>query len=159
MKEIQITTPIQVYKADELPEEDRELVDIAKQMTLTSYSPYSHFQVGAALRLRDGQIFKGSNQENAAYRVGLCAERTAFFAAGANAPKVPPVSIAIAAQTGGKFSETPIAPCGSCRQALLEAEVRFQQHIRIVLYGTESLWVARSVRDLLPLTFDGSQLP
>ena len=131
MKEIQITTPIQVYKADELPEEDRELVDIAKQMTLTSYSPYSHFQVGAALRLRDGQIFKGSNQENAAYPVGLCAERTAFFAAGANAPKVPPVSIAIAAQTGGKFSETPIAPCGSCRQALLEAEVRFQQHIRI----------------------------
>ena len=159
MKEIQITTPIQVYKADELPEEDRELVDIAKQMTLTSYSPYSHFQVGAALRLRDGQIFKGSNQENAAYPVGLCAERTAFFAAGDNAPKVPPVSIAIAAQTGGKFSETPIAPCGSCRQALLEAEVRFQQHIRIVLYGTESIWVARSVRDLLPLTFDGSQLP
>jgi cytidine deaminase len=159
MKEIQITTPIQVYKADELPEEDRELVDIAKQMTLTSYSPYSHFKVGAALRLRDGQIFKGSNQENAAYPVGLCAERTAFFAAGANAPKVPPVSIAIAAQTGGKFSETPIAPCGSCRQALLEAEVRFQQHIRIVLYGTESIWVVRSVRDLLPLTFDGSQLP
>lgn len=159
MKEIQITTPIQVYKADELPEEDRELVDIAKQMTLTSYSPYSHFKVGAALRLRDGQIFKGSNQENAAFPTGLCAERTAFFAAGANAPKVPPVSIAIAAHTGGKFSETPIAPCGSCRQALLEAEERFQQHIRIVLYGTESIWVARSVRDLLPLTFDGSQLP
>lgn len=158
MKEIQITTPIQVYKPDELPEEDRELVEIAKQMTLTSYSPYSHFRVGAAIRLRDGQIFKGSNQENAAFPVGLCAERVAFFAAGANAPKVPPVCIAIAAQTGGKFTETPVAPCGSCRQALLETEVRFQQHIRIVLYGTESIWVVRSVRDLLPLTFDGSQL-
>ena len=158
MKEIQITTPIQVYKPEELPEEDRELVEIAKQMTLSSYSPYSHFKVGAAIRLRDGQIFKGSNQENAAFPVGLCAERVAFFAAGANAPKVPPVSIAIAAQTGGKFTETPVAPCGSCRQALLETEIRFQQHIRIVLYGRESIWVVRSVRDLLPLTFDGSQL-
>ncbi len=158
MQELQIPIHIQVFSLEELPEADRELVEIAKAMTKTSYSPYSHFQVGAALRLKDGRIFKGSNQENAAYPVGLCAERTAFFAAGANAPEVPPVSIAIAAQTGGQFIETPVAPCGSCRQALLEAEVRYQEPIRVILYGTKNIFVASNVRDLLPLTFDGSQL-
>ncbi len=158
MKELQITIPVQVFTEAELSIEDRELVEMAKEMTQTSYSPYSHFQVGAALRLRDGQIFKGSNQENAAFPVGLCAERTAFFAASANAPEVPPVCIAIAAQTGGQFLETPIAPCGSCRQALLEAEVRFKQPIRVLLYGRKNIYIAQQVRDLLPLTFDGSQL-
>ena len=115
--------------------------------------------MGAALRLSDGQIFRGSNQENAAYPTGLCAERTAFFAASANAPEVPPVAIAIAAQTGGAFLENLVAPCGSCRQALLEAEARFQQPIRVLLYGTGGVYVVPSMRDLLPLTFDGSELP
>ena len=158
MREVKITVPVQVFSFEELTAEDRELVETAKQMTLTSYSPYSHFQVGAALRLRDGQVFRGSNQENAAYPVGLCAERTAFFAASANAPEVPPVCIAIAAQTGGSFIENPVAPCGSCRQALLEAETRFNQPIRVILYGTQSIYIVPSMRDLLPLTFDGSQL-
>ena len=159
MRETQIIVPIQVFAFEELPQEDRELIDIAKAMTETSYSPYSHFQVGAALRLRDGQIFRGSNQENAAYPSGLCAERTAFFAASANAPEVPPVAIAIAAQTGGQFLEDLVAPCGNCRQALLEAEARFNQPIRVLLYGTKNVYVVPSIRDLLPLTFDGSALP
>ncbi|MBR1800942.1 MAG: cytidine deaminase [Bacteroidaceae bacterium] len=159
MREAQIIVPVQVFSYEELPAEDRELIDIAKAMTTTSYSPYSHFQVGAALRLSDGQIFRGSNQENAAYPTGLCAERTAFFAASANAPEVPPVAIAIAAQTGGAFLENLVAPCGSCRQALLEAEARFQQPIRVLLYGTGGVYVVPSMRDLLPLTFDGSELP
>ena len=158
MKSFQITIPVQVLSLKELSAEDKLLVETAKQMTETSYSPYSHFQVGAALRLKDGQVFKGSNQENAAFPVGLCAERTAFFAASANAPGVPPVSLAIAAWTGGTFTASPIAPCGSCRQALLEAETRFSQPIRILLYGTDGVYVVSSVRDLLPLTFDGSQL-
>jgi len=159
MREAQIIVPYQVFDYEELSAEDRELVDMAKAMTGTSYSPYSHFQVGAALRLANGQIFKGSNQENAAFPSGLCAERTAFFAASANAPEVPPVTIAIAAQTGGQFLENMVAPCGACRQSLLEAETRFKQDIRVLLYGTGGTYVIRSMRDLLPLTFDGSELP
>lgn len=159
MREAQIIVPVQIYTYEELSAEDRELVDIAKSMTETSYSPYSRFQVGAALRLRDGQIFKGSNQENAAYPSGLCAERTAFFAASANAPDVPPVAIAIAAQTCSKFLEKLVAPCGACRQSLLEAEARFKQPIRVLLYGTSGVYAVPSFRDLLPLTFDGSELP
>jgi len=159
MREAQIIVPFQVFAYEELSVEDRELVDMAKAMTATSYSPYSRFQVGAALRLADGQVFKGSNQENAAFPSGLCAERTAFFAASANAPEVPPVTLAIAARTGGHFLENLVAPCGACRQSLLEAETRFNQPIRVLLYGTSSTYVIQSIRDLLPLTFDGSELP
>ena len=158
MHEVQITVPVQIFAFEELSEEDRQLIEEAKAMTLTSYSPYSRFQVGAALRLADGQVFRGSNQENAAFPSGLCAERTAFFAAAANAPEVAPVALAIAAQTKGAFLKDLVAPCGACRQSLLEAEVRFQQPIRVLLYGTEGVFVIPSVRDLLPLTFDGSEL-
>lgn len=158
MREYQIHTLVQCFALEELSADDLQLVEVAKAMTETSYSPYSHFQVGAALRLADGQIFRGSNQENAAYPVGLCAERTAFFAAGANAPDVPPVAIAIAAQTQGHFLAQPAAPCGMCRQALLEAETRFNQDIRVLLYGTEGVLVVKSFKDLLPLNFDGSEM-
>lgn len=158
MKELHIDLKIHFCDLHELDKQDQELVESAKAMTLTSYSPYSHFKVGAAIRLQDGQVFRGSNQENAVFPVGLCAERTAFFAASANAPQVPPVCIAIAAQTGGAFTAQPVTPCGSCRQALLEAETRFQQTIRVLLYGTEGVYVIPSVKSLLPLTFDGSEL-
>ena len=158
MKEVHIDTLVQCYALEELSSEDCALVEKACQATSTSYSPYSHFQVGAALRLADGRIFLGSNQENAAFPSGLCAERTAFFAASANAPDVAPVAIAIAAQTRGKFLSKPITPCGQCRQALLEAETRFHQPIRIMLYGTEGVYVVESMHALLPLNFDGSEL-
>lgn len=158
MKELQIQTNVQVFEFEELNDDDRQLVEIAKLMTRYSYAPYSHFHVGAALRLADGQVFRGSNQENAAYPVGLCAERTAFFAASAEAPGVPPVSIAVAAYTHGDFLDKPAAPCGMCRQALLEAETRYQQPIRVLLYGTQGVYVIPSFMQLLPLNFDGSQL-
>ncbi|MBP3822381.1 MAG: cytidine deaminase [Bacteroidaceae bacterium] len=158
MKELNINLKIQFCDLNELPEEDLELVETAKEMTLSSYAPYSRFQVGAALRLADGKVFRGSNQENAVFPVGLCAERTAFFAAQANAPEQPPVCIAIAAQTAGRFTEHPVTPCGSCRQALLEAEVRYDQPIRVLLFGTEGVYIVPSVKSLLPLTFDGSEL-
>ena len=158
MKSIEIKVPIQFFDLEELSNDDRQLVERAKAMTESSYSPYSEFRVGAALRLQDGQVFAGSNQENAAYPVGLCAERTAFFFAQANAPAVPPVAIAIAAFTGGRFLEKPVSPCGMCRQALLEAETRYGQPIRVILYGTEGVYVVPSMRDLLPLTFDGSEM-
>lgn len=158
MKEIQINLSVSVLSLDELSAEDRELVLRAKAMTATSYSPYSYFKVGAALRLADGSIYGGSNQENAAFPVGLCAERTAFCYAQANAPEQAPVAIAIAAFTGGAFLQKPVSPCGACRQALLEAETRYGQPIRVLLYGEDGIYVVDSFRDLLPLTFDGSEM-
>ena len=158
MKELHIDVPVQFFAFDELPEADAQLIEQAKAMTSTSYSPYSHFSVGAALQMSDGQVFLGSNQENAVFPVGLCAERTAFFAASANAPGVAPMAIAIAACNANGFLPTPVTPCGSCRQALLEAEKRFGQPIRVILYGTEGVYVVPSMRALLPLTFDGSDL-
>ena len=158
MKEEFVKIRIQSCSLDELNETDRELVERAQQMTQTSYSPYSHFQVGAALRVADGRVFGGSNQENAAFPDGLCAERTAFFFAQANAPEQAPVAIAIAAQTEGAFTLEPVTPCGSCRQALLEAETRYGQPIRIILYGQKRVIVVNRVADLLPLNFDGSAL-
>ena len=158
MKSIEIKVQIQDFDVEELSDSDRHLVERAKEMTQTSYSPYSEFRVGAAIRLQDGQVFAGSNQENAAYPVGSCAERTTFFYAQANAPEVAPEAIAIAAFTNGHFLEKPISPCGMCRQALLEAETRYGTHIRVLLYGTDGVYVAQSMRDLLPLTFDGSEM-
>ena len=158
MKELHIDLKFHFCDLQELDAADRLLVQSACEMTATSYSPYSHFQVGAAIRLKDGQVFRGSNQENAVFPVGLCAERTAFFAASASAPGVPPVAIAIAAQTCGSFTAKPVTPCGSCRQALLEAETRFNQPIRVLLYGTEGVYIVPSVKSLLPLTFDGSEI-
>lgn len=158
MKQISIHIPVEFYAFDELSDTDRQLVETAKVMTSHSYSPYSHFSVGAALLLKDGQVFRGCNQENAAFPVGLCAERSAFFAAGAHAPGIAPVAVAIAAYTQGAFTTKPVSPCGSCRQALLEAETRFGQPIRVLLYGEEGVYVIPSVADLLPLNFDGSEL-
>lgn len=158
MKELHIDLTVQFFALDELAEPDLQLIEQAKSMTSTSYSPYSHFCVGAALLLNDGQVFLGSNQENAVFPVGLCAERTAFFAASANAPGVAPVAIAIAARNAEGFVESPVTPCGSCRQALLEAETLFAQPIRVLLYGTKGVYVVPSMRALLPLTFDGSEL-
>ena len=158
MKELHIDLKIQFCTLEEMDKSDFGLIEAAREATTTSYSPYSRFQVGAAVLLSDGQVFRGSNQENAVFPVGLCAERTAFFAASANASGVPPVCIAIAAQTEGHFTANPVTPCGSCRQALLEAETRFQQPIRLLLYGTDGVYIVPSVKSLLPLTFDGSEL-
>ena len=158
MKELQINLTVRIVSPDELSADERELVLKAKEMTATSYSPYSNFKVGAAIRLADGSIYTGSNQENAAFPVGLCAERTAFFYAQANAPEQAPVAIAIAAFTGGAFLAKPVSPCGACRQALLEAETRYGQPIKVLLYGDDGIYVVDSFRDLLPLTFDGSEM-
>ncbi|MBO4907375.1 MAG: cytidine deaminase [Bacteroidaceae bacterium] len=155
--EIHIT--VDCVPFDALSEDDRMLVEQAKAMTSTSYAPYSNFHVGAALRLKDGQIFTGSNQENAAFGMSLCAERTAFFAASAQCPTVPPVTIAIAARAGEEFTVAPVSPCGACRQALAESEARFHQPIRVLLYGQSCVYVVQSITDLLPLNFDGSSLP
>lgn len=152
MKTKKIETEVKVYDYDELSDEDRELVDAAKAMTRTSYVPYSKFHVGAAIRMADGEIVRGSNQENAAFPSGTCAERTACYQASALHPGMAMRKIAIAAWTGGDFQKSPISPCGACRQALMEYENAYGP-IEVLLYGRDEVYVLPSIASLLPLTF------
>lgn len=162
MKEKNITTIIKECSYDELGAADRELVDTAKAMTRNSYAPYSKFHVGAAIRMDDGTIVRGANQENAAYPSGTCAERTAVFQASALYPGRRMTKIAIAAWTrlgqpddlpdGLCFQHEPISPCGACRQALLEYEHKLGP-MEVILYGLDRIYILPSVESLLPLSF------
>lgn len=154
MKEVELKTVIQECQMDELSTEDRQLVEQAIEATRRSYAPYSHFRVGAAVRLENGEIVIGCNQENAAYPSGLCAERTALFAAGALYPDVPVRVLAVAARgTDGEMTEEPTGPCGSCRQVIIESETRAKHPIRILLYGRRCVYIIDGIRQLMPLTF------
>lgn len=154
MKEVELKTVIQECQMDELSAEDRQLVEQAIEATRRSYAPYSHFHVGAAVRLENGEIVIGCNQENAAYPSGLCAERTALFAAGAQYPDVPVKVLAVAARgTDGEMTEEPTGPCGSCRQVIIESETRAKHPIRILLYGRRCVYIIDGIRQLMPLTF------
>ncbi len=158
MKDLTITSIIKVYQYDELSESDRKLVETAMQATSRSYSPYSRFAVGAAALLADGTVVTGSNQENAAYPSGLCAERTTLFYANSQYPDQPVTTLAIAARTEKDFIDNPIPPCGACRQVILETEKRYNHPIRILLYGKENIYEVKSIGDLLPLSFDASSM-
>lgn len=138
---------------EELCEGDRELVNRAIDATSNSYSRYSHFSVGAALRLSGGGIVIGANQENAAFPSSLCAERTAVFSAQANYPSEAITALAIAARNADGLTHRPVTPCGACRQVLIEMEDRYKCHMRILLYGTDEIYVVEKVEDLLPLYF------
>lgn len=154
MQKKRIEIEVKVLSFSELSEEKKVLIEKAKEASFSAYALYSKFSVGAAVLLENGIIVVGNNQENVAYPSGLCAERTALFAANANYPNVAPKALAIAAQTGGKFLEKPISPCGSCRQVILEAEKRFGKEIVMLLFGEKNIYEVISVRSLLPLAFD-----
>lgn len=153
MEEIKINITIQHLQMNELSEQDQQLVESAKQATRNSYAPYSHFNVGAALRLDDGSIVIGANQENAAFPSSLCAERTAIFAAQANHPELSIDTLAIAARNIDGFINNPITPCGGCRQVILGMEDRYKKPIRILLYGKKGVYIINTLKDLLPLSF------
>lgn len=154
MKEKEITTRILELSYDELTERQRRLVDLAREATERSYAPYSKFRVGAAIELSNGEIVTGSNQENAAYPSGTCAERTAAFYAHAAYPDAKFKAIAIAAiATDGKEIVDPVAPCGACRQALLEYENLAGENVEVILVGSRAIYVLPSVRSTLPLAF------
>ena len=131
MQKKRIEIEVKVLSFSELSEEKKVLIEKAKEASFAAYAPYSKFSVGVAVLLENGIVVVGNNQENVAYPSGLCAERTALFAANANYPNVAPKALAIAAQTGGKFLENPISPCGSCRQVILEAEKRFVLQVQL----------------------------
>lgn len=153
MEKININITIQSYLLDELSEQDRELVQRAIEATDNAYANYSKFFVGAALRLENGSIIIGANQENAAFPSGLCAERTAIFAAQANYPDQAITALAVAAKNADGLLNNPITPCGACRQVILEIEDRYKKPVRILLYGSEKVYCIQSVTDLLPLSF------
>lgn len=154
MKEQILELSYRIYALDELPEESRKLVDAALEATQRSYAPYSHFYVGAAVMLDNGIIVTGNNQENVAFPSGLCAERTALFYANAQYPEVPVKALAIVARdSSGKVTETPISPCGACRQVMLETENRFGKPMQILLASAKEVIVVERSSALLPLAF------
>ena len=161
MKTLELTSRITVFESrQELPEEWRRLLDMAHEAAKKAYAPYSNFKVGAALLLNNGEVVTGNNQENAAYPSGLCAERTATFYASAQYPEIPFNKLAITAINPQEKLTRPVSPCGSCRQALLEYEQKFHQHIEVLLAGEEGeVYVLKSISDLLPFSFSSDYLP
>lgn len=154
MKKIDIVAPVTAKKYEELCETDRRLTDRAREATAGAYAPYSHFRVGAAILLANGEIVGGANQENAAFPSGTCAERSACFWAGANFPGVAFEKIAVAAiGTDGLPTPRPCAPCGACRQALLEYETLAGHDVEVLLVGADDIYCLPSVASLLPLAF------
>lgn len=160
MREFNVTTLVKEFKEEELEGKDLELVKAAKEATINAYAPFSNFHVGAAVLLDNGKIIRGSNQENAAYPSGMCAERTAIFYASSSNPGIPVKRIAIAAwQDPGKdhpweegFQKNPVSPCGGCRQALAEYEHLYGD-IEVILYGRERIFILPSIKSLLPFSF------
>ena len=139
---------------DELELKDKELAQAAIEATSGSYAPYSHFNVGAAVMLENDEIIKGSNQENAAFPSGTCAERTALFYASASRPDVPMKAIAIAAMQNGELCKNPVTPCGACRQVMSQCQLKSGIPMNIILVGGERIWKFTKVEDLLPFIFD-----
>jgi cytidine deaminase len=155
MKEITHTFQYQSFESgDALPAAYRELLERARQSCSSSHAPYSRYHVGAAILMENGSVITGSNQENMSFPAGTCAERSALFAAVSAFPDVPLKAIAITA-TSDSFPVTePVPPCGICRQALLEYEIKFGNRIGIILAGeTGRALLINSVSDLLPLAF------
>jgi cytidine deaminase len=140
-------------KLEDLDKSDRELLENATIASKSSYSPYSSFQVGAAVRLANGKIFRGSNQENAAYPSGQCAERVAMFFAQAQFPDVPVDAIAIFAHSLEFKLDKPVTPCGSCRQVMAEYENRHNRKMRVIMGNNNHVQIVNGIESLLPLMF------
>ena len=145
---------IEYSSLEEMDPQDQEVVKAAIEAQKGSYAPYSTFNVGAAVRLEDGTIVKGANQENAAYPSGLCAERTAMFAAGATYPGVPMTTLAIVGGFNFTLSETPCTPCGGCRQVMAEYQTAGKRPLSVIMFGTKRTWKFEKVDDILPFIFD-----
>lgn len=159
MKEMILQTKVKVCVLDELSVSDKEVVNAARAATANSYAVYSNFNVGAAVRLNNGVIVSGTNQENAAYPSGMCAERTALFWANSQYPTEAVEVLAIAAKDSKGELSMPIPPCGACRQVILETEKRFGNTVRIILYGAQQCYVIEDgIKALLPLSFDSGFL-
>lgn len=160
MKEVKIESTLFVFESlKETPEDIQKLMHKAIEARDNAYAPYSRFHVGTALLLDNGEIISGSNQENASYPSGLCAERTAIFYAGAKYPKAKVLKMAISAASQNQKTDKPIPPCGACRQSIAEYEIKQKKPIEIYFMGeTGSVMKSSSLSNLLPFSFDASNL-
>lgn len=160
MKQLTITTSFTVYESvKELNENEQLMMNEAIEARKKAYAPYSKFNVGTAILLDNGEIIKGSNQENAAYPSGLCAERVAIFYAGSNYPNAKILQLFISASPTDRDLEEPIPPCGSCRQSIAEYEIKQELDIEIFFMGAKGeVYKSNSLKNLLPLLFDKKHL-
>jgi len=160
MKELKIESTLYVFDSLQNVSNDiKNLMNHAIKARDNAYAPYSKFNVGAAILLENGEIISGSNQENASYPSGLCAERTAIYYAGAKYPDSKMLKMAITAASQNNPTNSPIPPCGSCRQAISEYEVKQETPIEIYFMGeTGKVIKANAIADLLPFVFDKSFL-
>lgn len=139
---------------NQLDAADARLIEAAREATRLSYSPYSHYSVGAAVLLENGEVIRGANQENASYPVGICAERATLATAQNLYPNIPVKAIALAASNEQAiFTREIVTPCGMCRQAMAECEKRYKNKIRILMSSAEEIVIAESVSDILPIAF------
>ncbi|WP_367271479.1 cytidine deaminase [Nonlabens sp.] len=160
IKKLELRATLEVYdNKEELAENDFSLMEVAIKARQRAYAPYSNFTVGCALLLENGEIVTGNNQENAAYPSGLCAERVAIFAAGAQYPGVAVLKLAITASPKDDSFQQPVPPCGACRQSIAEYENNQDKDIELYFMGAAGkVMKAHSLRDLLPLVFDKKYL-
>ncbi|HZH36557.1 MAG TPA: cytidine deaminase [Flavisolibacter sp.] len=160
MKENKFEFNYKVYEnISELPEEDQWLLNEAREVTSNAYAPYSNFQVGAVAKMANGEIIAGSNQENASFPVGLCAERVLLASISSIYPRIPIEKIAVSYKSEHQKSDHPISPCGICRQSLQEFESRVNHPVQLILGGMEGpVYVIDSASRLLPLAFTSEEL-
>lgn len=152
-KEINISY-LEYSSLDEMSSDDRALAEAAVDAMKGAYAPYSHFHVGAAVRLSNGKIVTGANQENAAFPSGLCAERTAMFSASASYPDKCMTSIAIAGGVLGKLGSNPATPCGACRQVMAQYQTKSGKPMSVIMVSSDKIWKFEKVEDILPLIFN-----
>lgn len=160
MQEQKFEFNYKVYSGiDELPEDQQWLLNEAREVTAQAYAPYSNFQVGAVAKMANGEIITGSNQENASFPVGLCAERVLLASISSLFPRIPIDTIAISYKSDNHKSDHPISPCGICRQSLQEFEGRVKHPVQLILGGmTGPVYIIDSASRLLPLAFTSDEL-
>ena len=155
MKEIKKEITIKVFDdTDSFSSLEKELINRAVKAQESAYAKYSNFRIGSAVLLANGKIISGSNQENAVFPLGLCAERVALFSAGSTYPDVPVVALALSAEKKLREDEVPVFPCGSCRNVLIEQENKFGNKIKLFITGSNGkIYVVDTVEDILPFAF------
>ena len=160
MKELEIKTKVTVYNGlNELSASDAALIQAAKNALQNAYAPYSEFRVAAAVLLENGEILTGTNQENASYPTGICAEGTVLSAVSSIYPNIAVKKMAVTVKSGHQHITHPVAPCGICRQRISEYETRFNSNIEILMMGEEGeVYSVSSIKDLLPLGFSKADL-
>jgi cytidine deaminase len=160
MKQQKFEFSFEVYDSiDELSQDDQQLLNEARNVTKQAYAPYSNFYVGAAAKLSNGKVVTGSNQENASFPVGICAERVVLASVASMHPDTAIETMAISYTSKNVKSNHPISPCGMCRQSLQEFESRTERPIRLILAGMQGkVYVIKSAIQLLPLAFTSEEL-